>query len=120
MLESVKTFLVSEDAVILGTGIGSILGGIVIALRAVRKGKPTPPALAAVEAISCKLPDVAPRLAGVEGKLGELLERINENDDAAIAREERAEQHRESISRIVTEILKLVIRLDERTQNKRG
>ena len=119
MLDTLKDFLASEDAVVVGTGIGSILGGVVIAFRAVKKGKPTPPALAAVEPVVCKWPDVGPRLAAIDAALSDIEIEAKENDSAAIAREERAEQHRESISRIVTEILKLVIRLDERTQ-KRG
>lgn len=120
MFDLLKDFLTSEDAAVLGTGIGSILGGIVIAWRAVKKGKPSASPAAELIAGACKASELVPRIDALSRSIEELAGEEQSRDEAAEGREERAEWQRGEISKAVGEILKLVIRLDERTQSRRG
>lgn len=114
MFDWLKQFFTSEDAVVMGTGIGSIVGGIVIAFRAVKKGNPTPAAsqaALAAAAMTCRLPDMTPHLEAIDRRIEALEEEARERDD-------RAEERRQQIAKGVQDILNLTIRLDERTKGK--
>lgn len=69
MLEFLRSSTPEQMTVFL-TGIGSIIGGCLIALRGALKGNPSSAAIANAVAVSnCRIFDIAPQVQAISGQL---------------------------------------------------
>ena len=104
MLDWLEPYLDPETAALLGTGFGIMVGAAGLALKGMRKGKPTSSAAGdAIASASCR---AGPEVTATLGKVLAEVEAIR-------AENRRMHEERESEARVARDWL---VRLDERTK----